>query len=71
MHHIDNNQGYVLDETEVSCPYCGELIQLLIDCSTDQQEYIEDCQVCCRPIQLKLQVSHDGHYKLQVSDENT
>jgi hypothetical protein len=32
------------------CPYCGELIELLIDLSQSNQEYIEDCSVCCRPI---------------------
>jgi hypothetical protein len=39
-----------LDEAEVSCPYCGEIIQVLIDGSIEHQNYIEDCQVCCRPI---------------------
>lgn len=33
-----------------SCPYCGELIELLIDCSVPEQSYYEDCSVCCRPI---------------------
>ena len=32
------------------CPYCGELIELLIDTSIAQQEYVEDCEVCCRPM---------------------
>lgn len=32
------------------CPYCGESIELLIDSSVDEQEYVEDCQVCCRPV---------------------
>lgn len=31
------------------CPYCGESIELLIDASGGDEEYIEDCEVCCRP----------------------
>ena len=32
------------------CPYCGEPIELLIDTSIAEQEYVEDCEVCCRPM---------------------
>jgi len=42
MHH--------LQEKRVSCPYCGERIHVLLDPSVPHQNYIEDCQVCCRPI---------------------
>jgi hypothetical protein len=41
-------------ETEVSCPYCGETFTTLIDCSSDQQSYVEDCYVCCRPINFNV-----------------
>ena len=34
----------------IDCPYCGERIELSIDCSIEVQEYVEDCSVCCRPI---------------------
>lgn len=46
-----------LQETTIQCPYCGESIDILIDCSAGSQEYIEDCQVCCRPINMSLAVS--------------
>ena len=39
-----------IDEKESYCPYCGESISLLIDNSIENQEYVEDCQVCCSPI---------------------
>jgi hypothetical protein len=40
-------------ETAVSCPFCGEDFTLVVDCSVDgEQTYIEDCFVCCRPIQF-------------------
>jgi len=35
---------------EVSCPYCGEMITLLLDLSIEEQSYIEDCSVCCQPM---------------------
>ena len=38
----------------VSCPYCAELIEVLIDPSISSQQYIEDCRVCCRPITFQV-----------------
>jgi len=39
-----------LQAADLGCPYCGETINVEVDCSIPQQEYIEDCQVCCRPM---------------------
>jgi len=39
-----------LTETIIDCPYCGEVIDVLVDRSVEQQQYVEDCAVCCRPI---------------------
>jgi hypothetical protein len=36
-------------EVTVQCPYCWEQFSLLIDASVESQEYVEDCEVCCRP----------------------
>jgi transcription elongation factor Elf1 len=43
----------------ITCPYCGEIIELVIDCSIPEQEYIEDCEVCCRPINLSVYVNEN------------
>lgn len=46
-----------MDELEHSftCPYCFEEISMLLDLSVDElQTYIEDCEVCCRPIQVSF-----------------
>ncbi|MFT5521844.1 MAG: transcription elongation factor Elf1 [Enterobacterales bacterium] len=59
-----------LFENDIHCPYCGELISVLIDCSVDEQEYIEDCQVCCRPITFKVQSTGDEEPLVTVLDEN-
>ncbi|MDD9891206.1 MAG: CPXCG motif-containing cysteine-rich protein [Gammaproteobacteria bacterium] len=55
---------------ESTCPYCGEPIQLLVDCSVPFQEYIEDCQVCCKPMQIRASVDADGNPDLLVQAEN-
>jgi len=60
----------LIQEARVNCPYCGELISVLLDGSIDEQEYIEDCQVCCRPIVLRVQVSADGCCTVEARDEN-
>jgi len=39
-----------LTETSITCPYCGEPLDVLIDPADVGQQYIEDCQVCCKPI---------------------
>ncbi|MES9858083.1 MAG: CPXCG motif-containing cysteine-rich protein [Sedimenticola sp.] len=59
-----------LSENSISCPYCGESIDVLIDCSEEDQEYIEDCQVCCRPIIFKVNVSSSGEPTVLVHSED-
>ena len=41
-------------EASIECPYCGEAITLGIDTSQPDQQTIEDCAVCCRPITLHI-----------------
>lgn len=43
-----------------SCPYCGENISVLIDSSVPDQHYIEDCEVCCRPITIHYQLDEEA-----------
>ncbi|HLK70906.1 MAG TPA: CPXCG motif-containing cysteine-rich protein [Steroidobacteraceae bacterium] len=44
----------------VHCPYCGEPFETLVDLSAGSAQYIEDCQICCQPIELDVQVDHAG-----------
>lgn len=46
--------------TTVQCPYCGEPFDTLVDLSAGSTSYVEDCQVCCRPIELGIEVSVEG-----------
>lgn len=54
----------------VQCPYCWELIEVLIDSSVNEQAYIEDCQVCCRPINFSVIVNESGTFNINVAHEN-
>ena len=57
-------------EKNISCPYCGEVIEVVIEILEDSQEYIEDCQVCCRPIVFHIDVALDGTPSISVHSEN-
>ena len=60
-----------LEERSIDCPYCGELIGISIDPSTGNDAYVEDCQVCCRPIVFHLATGPDGNIvELVVRPEN-
>lgn len=37
------------------CPHCFQEISMLIDISVSNQSYIEDCEVCCNPLQINLE----------------
>ena len=50
----------MLDMTTVLCPYCGEHTDIEVDISAGSQQYIEDCQICCRPIEFQIAVQDDG-----------
>jgi len=55
-----------LIEVAVQCPYCWEEITLLIDASIEMQEYVEDCEVCCRPIDFVIEVDEQGLAKVDA-----
>jgi C4-type Zn-finger protein len=50
----------MLDSIHITCPYCGERFEALVDGSGGDAEYVEDCPVCCRPITLHLSIGDDG-----------
>ena len=41
------------------CPYCGERISMVLDISVDGQTYVEDCEVCCQPVEVRYTVKDD------------
>jgi hypothetical protein len=44
----------------VRCPYCGEDVHTRVDLSAGETSYIEDCQVCCQPMQLSIERTPQG-----------
>ena len=44
----------------VRCPYCGERLQTRVDLTADEPAYVEDCEVCCRPIEFQIEREEGG-----------
>ena len=56
---------------DVQCPYCWEVFEILVDCSVPHQFYIEDCEVCCRPIDLDVSVDEEAVITVVATGENS
>ena len=50
-----------------TCPYCWARISMLLDLSAGAQTYVEDCEVCCRPIRVRYTVRGGGLDTFEVS----
>jgi hypothetical protein len=63
--------GTAATDAEVRCPYCGEINQLALDPgSGPNQDYVEDCQVCCRPWRVCVQYDGNGDAQVTLVPEN-
>jgi hypothetical protein len=60
----------LLQETAINCPYCGESITILVDGSLQEQQYIEDCQVCCKPMVIHQRISTNGQCQVEARHED-
>jgi len=49
----------MLDSIHITCPFCGERFEAIVDASGGNAQYVEDCPVCCRPITLHLSTDGD------------
>ena len=58
-----------LQESRIYCPYCGESIEVLLKPEDVGADYIEDCQVCCRPIEFRLREDAGGWLEAEVRSE--
>jgi hypothetical protein len=55
-------------ETELTCPYCGETISVWLDAGGGaSQRYVEDCSVCCRPIELFVSEDEEGQVHVDAA----
>ncbi|MCZ6818583.1 MAG: CPXCG motif-containing cysteine-rich protein [Calditrichaeota bacterium] len=59
------------DVKQILCPYCGQPNEVFIDVSGGRvQRYVEDCQICCRPWQVHVEiVAGEPVVTLKTSDE--
>jgi hypothetical protein len=59
--------GTAETETIVDCPYCGEPNEVTLDPGGgNDQEYVEDCQVCCHPWLMYVKYARDGSVDVDV-----
>ncbi len=58
-----------MDTHVIFCPCCGERLEILIDPSVRRQDYVEDCQVCCRPMVLQVTIEEDGSIRVEARAE--
>ena len=57
-------------DQESNCPYCGEPITVRVDqTGGSRQFFITDCEVCCRPIQIEVDIDSDGYVNLIAKRE--
>ena len=56
-----------LQSHNVQCPYCGEQIEVDIEVLEEAQSFIEDCSVCCRPIQLEVETNSEDEVEVIAS----
>ena len=58
------------NEVEISCPYCGEINLIEIDFSEGvSQNFVRDCEVCCRPIELTISIDQEGNINVDARNE--
>lgn len=57
------DKGASTEFVRVACPYCGEEFETSVDASAGLCSYVEDCQVCCQPIEMELRVDENGEFQ--------
>ena len=50
-----------------NCPYCAQRISMLVELSVSTQKYIEDCEICCRPIEINYEVGDDEVIRFEAN----
>ena len=67
---FDLGDGTADTSAEVICPYCGEANEVSVDPGGGAtQEYVEDCQVCCRPWRIVVAFDGDGAARVRVETD--
>ena len=56
-----------LREYRITCPWCWEVFSTWLEAEAEVTELIEDCQVCCHPMQIRLHADMEG--KAEISSD--
>ena len=65
-HEPDSGEaGDARDPVRVSCPHCGESVEVVLD-PESRGEMVQDCEVCCRPWLLDVSWTRDGRPIVRV-----
>ncbi|NOT08427.1 MAG: CPXCG motif-containing cysteine-rich protein [Gemmatimonadales bacterium] len=66
----DGEDGALQEEAVIHCPHCGEELEIQLDPGGGtHQEYVEDCQVCCQPMQIQVSYNNRGVADVKVGEE--
>jgi hypothetical protein len=60
----------LIQHEPITCPYCWETIEIALDLSVEEQQYVEDCSVCCRPIVITYRAEEGELSSLEVVPES-
>lgn len=55
-----------MEEHPFQCPYCFATITMVLDLSAVSQKYVEDCEVCCNPIEVSFEVEDNEISEFQA-----
>lgn len=61
---------FELREEFGDCPYCGEPLSILVDPENIGSDYVEDCQVCCCPMVVRLWLDDRGQPQMDLCRED-
>jgi hypothetical protein len=57
------------DTVDIFCPYCGEPSTISVGPGEEDEEYVQDCPVCCRPWKVRIRIRRDGTADVTVAAE--
>jgi len=60
----------ILQTVLLQCPNCWEQVEIVVDCSVEAQEYVEDCDVCCSPMVISVTSTDADTVEVEARMEN-
>jgi hypothetical protein len=56
-----------MEESEtIQCPFCGQTCDLVLDTSQPTQRFVTDCEVCCRPFEVRAECESGEIVRLEI-----